>query len=69
VVLTGDGGGVVGVVPPITWSVLVQYMKSVVQNTKSVMTNIVFMINYLINVKDYQLQLPMDGFRSYGNMI
>jgi hypothetical protein len=36
--------GIMGVVPPITWSVFVQYMKSEVQNTNSVMTRIVFMI-------------------------
>jgi hypothetical protein len=39
------------VVPPITWSVLVQYMKSEVQNTNSVMTKIVFMINYFLMLK------------------
>jgi hypothetical protein len=45
------GWGAVRAVPPITWSVLMQYVKNVVQNTNGVMTKNVLMINYLFNIK------------------
>jgi hypothetical protein len=52
-VLTGGVGVGVGVVPPITWSVFVQYIKKVVEITKRTKKENVFINNCFYSSVDY----------------